>query len=292
MLANTDYKESVRLGHDGYPFTLDVTITSGENTTAPYLDTNLEECKATRELSICGTYRGSGGQNKEEFLECFKGDVEAERLYEIWSTFHLNGMNPGTTAQQEVIDEYRKVHAEEHKSYENACKILEKYNILEDRGYKYGSAWLTKTLPKGLVEEVIGLVEVLEKRYGEQEMTDIVSLCENVEIESTPRGHGECGESLWTVTLTYNGEVSDDIKYSMGSALKGKPDVKDVVFNIVSDASYGEYETFEEFCDNLGYDSDSRKAESIYNACKGTVSMIERLFGDDLEKFQEAAQDY
>jgi len=94
VLANTDYKESVRLGHDGYPFTLDVTITSGENTTAPYLDTNLEECKTSREISICGTYRGSGGQNKEEFLECFKGDVEAERLYEIWSTFLFEWNEP------------------------------------------------------------------------------------------------------------------------------------------------------------------------------------------------------
>lgn len=47
------------------------------------------------------------------------------------------------------------------------------------------------------------------------------------------------------------------------------PDLKDVEFALVSDAEcYESSSDFEDFCVNLGYDSNSRKAEKIYNACK------------------------
>jgi hypothetical protein len=46
-------------------------------------------------------------------------------------------------------------------------------------------------------------------------------------------------------------------------------------------------EDFEDFCDNFGYDIDSRKAEKTYHAVVKEWKAVERLFGDILEELQE-----
>lgn len=45
--------------------------------------------------------------------------------------------------------------------------------------------------------------------------------------------------------------------------------------------------TFENFCSEYGYDSDSRKAEKIYTACCREYAGVVRVFGDVLEQLQE-----
>lgn len=45
--------------------------------------------------------------------------------------------------------------------------------------------------------------------------------------------------------------------------------------------------TFEDFCADFGYDSDSRKAEKIYDACCREYAGVVRVFGDVLEQLQE-----
>ena len=46
----------------------------------------------------------------------------------------------------------------------------------------------------------------------------------------------------------------------------------------VSDALSGLY-SFDEFCGEFGYDTDSRKAEKIYKACKRAYAKFERVSG-------------
>ena len=46
-------------------------------------------------------------------------------------------------------------------------------------------------------------------------------------------------------------------------------------------------ETFEDFCGNFGYDSDSRKALATYLAVQEEWRQVQRVFGDVLEKLQE-----
>jgi len=49
-------------------------------------------------------------------------------------------------------------------------------------------------------------------------------------------------------------------------------------------------DSFEDWCASLGYDSDSRTAERIYNACLEQDRMIRRLFThDEIEALQEIA---
>ena len=46
--------------------------------------------------------------------------------------------------------------------------------------------------------------------------------------------------------------------------------------------------TFEEFCSEFGYDTDSRKAEKIYNACVKEFTALQTLYNDEeIEEMQE-----
>lgn len=42
---------------------------------------------------------------------------------------------------------------------------------------------------------------------------------------------------------------------------------------------------FEDFCAEMGYDSDSRSAEAIWKACAKVETSLKRLLGDDYETF-------
>jgi len=57
-----------------------------------------------------------------------------------------------------------------------------------------------------------------------------------------------------------------------------RPTFPDILDSLRSDAECA-YPTFEEFADNLGYDSDSRSAEKIYLACCEIERKLRRLVG-------------
>jgi hypothetical protein len=55
----------------------------------------------------------------------------------------------------------------------------------------------------------------------------------------------------------------------------------------------GAKESFEGFCDNFGYNNDSRNAEKIYKACQKSLKKIERVFDCDLyELINEIQETY
>jgi hypothetical protein len=58
------------------------------------------------------------------------------------------------------------------------------------------------------------------------------------------------------------------------------PTLVEVVHCLFLDASCVESATFEDFCSDMGYDTDSRKAEGIYRACQNTRAALVRLFGE------------
>ena len=84
-------------------------------------------------------------------------------------------------------------------------------------------------------------------------------------------------------TLRYKGrQYSFD--YWCGVGIEREPDAETCLDSLLSDAQSGEL-SFEDFCGELGYDQDSRKAERIHNAChKASVSM-QRLLGEDFLTF-------
>jgi hypothetical protein len=69
--------------------------------------------------------------------------------------------------------------------------------------------------------------------------------------------------------------------FSQGYGHNGAtPTVDSVLDCLGSDASAAD-ESFEDFCSNFGYDTDSRKAEKTYNACKRSGDKLRRFLGED-----------
>lgn len=95
----------------------------------------------------------------------------------------------------------------------------------------------------------------------------------------------------WAVTL-HHGKKSLTTKYHAGTGhAMARPAVAAVLASLVSDADAGS-ESFEDFCSNLGYDPDSRKAEKIWKACKQIAPKIKKFLGSDYRAVAEAAAEY
>lgn len=87
------------------------------------------------------------------------------------------------------------------------------------------------------------------------------------------------------------------IKSSMAAKIakyeKAQPDIKNVVYGLLMDAGVIDYSSFEEWADDYGYDVDSRKAESTYQACLKIGLALRSGLGDEgLRQLEEAFQDY
>ena len=95
----------------------------------------------------------------------------------------------------------------------------------------------------------------------------------------------EGGETEWMKTARhwriqlYNQTTTIYCEYSMGAGNTGEPDICDVVDSLRSDSSVANLQTFEKWADEFGYDSDSRKAEKLYFACKRIADDMLRLLG-------------
>jgi hypothetical protein len=127
------------------------------------LDTDLQPIERYWELSICGgIWNATGsdyatcGQCIDTIAELYPKRAKVQEISAIWRRWHLNDMNAGTRVQnaavaahlallgkydQEAVQSFRRDH------YNNCCELLKSLDLYEDRGYKYGHAWLTEPLP-------------------------------------------------------------------------------------------------------------------------------------------------
>ena len=72
---------------------------------------------------------------------------------------------------------------------------------------------------------------------------------------------------------------------------KPKPlNIDDVLYSLVLDTQLSR-ETFDDFCDDLGYSNDSIKANDIYKACQKNGKKL-RTFIKDLDRAIDLFQDY
>lgn len=71
------------------------------------------------------------------------------------------------------------------------------------------------------------------------------------------------------------------------------PEPRDVIYSLVMDSSVLDAGGFENWAAECGYDTDSRKAESIYAACLDLALKMRAALGDEgIRKLQEVFQDY
>ena len=109
-----------------------------------------------------------------------------------------------------------------------------------------------------------------------------------------PREKGGKGweYNLYSVTLTNTADARRKpfvTEYRMGIGCKGGPKLAEVLGCLQSDASdiHAGY-TFEEWADNLGYNSDSIRDRDVYIACQKTHSALKMLFGiEGFEAFMD-----
>lgn len=100
------------------------------------------------------------------------------------------------------------------------------------------------------------------------------------------------GSTHWQILLKRGGKEMT-VYYSMGPAHTGTPNYIDVFNSLLTDTSNIEGADFEEWAENLGWDSDSRKAERAFKACQETLLNLRQLFGEsELEDLREIFADY
>lgn len=71
----------------------------------------------------------------------------------------------------------------------------------------------------------------------------------------------------------FHGSIHD---YNNGKTYYNKKEFPFILYCFLSDAHSG-YLTFDNFCSEFGYDTDSRKAEKIYKACERSMEKIYKL---------------
>jgi hypothetical protein len=93
------------------------------------------------------------------------------------------------------------------------------------------------------------------------------------------------GGTAWTVTLRL-GRRRLTVPFFTGGAIKC-PTAADVLACLTSDARVAE-QTFEEFCGDFGYDTDSRKAEATYKACCRIAPRVRRFLDEHFDAVANA----
>jgi hypothetical protein len=108
---------------------------------------------------------------------------------------------------------------------------------------------------------------------------DSVMVGENPNFDADPKWQGY----HYKVTLKYK-KKQMTIYFSMGIGLDHEPKAEEVLDCLSSDSSSVENNNFEDWCRDLGYDTNSRKAEKIYKICQKQAEKLEKFLGKELYK--------
>lgn len=98
------------------------------------------------------------------------------------------------------------------------------------------------------------------------------------------------GMAGYKVTLKRSGSESNlsavmTVDFNMGADHRKGPEAIDVLDCLLTDASVLDYDDFEEWASEYGYDTDSRKAEAIYKKCLDQTVRLKIFLGGDFEDF-------
>lgn len=95
-------------------------------------------------------------------------------------------------------------------------------------------------------------------------------------------------------TIIETGKIPNpNSSMGFGSVPLDKPALRDVIASLLMDSEAIDSGGFEEWASDLGYDTDSRKAEAIYRACVDTGLKMRLMFGDAaVTELRELFQDY
>ena len=93
----------------------------------------------------------------------------------------------------------------------------------------------------------------------------------------------EC-RSVYRITLRRKGHGSYTFNFGQSIANSGQ---EPTPYNVLACLTKYDVGTFENFCSEFGYDTDSIKATKIYKAVVNEYKNVQRLFGDVIEQLAE-----
>jgi hypothetical protein len=255
-------------------------------------------------LSISGTvWNKSGtdaiscGQVVDEIRDRFKDSPNIVRLCQIWDLYHLNDMRAGSPRQMAFLKSIDpdKTPKRVTDYYTLASKALadaglnpDQEYIHEGQPYKYGKAWLMEEIPGEVLAELRSIVSALEstapqvKNLAERNGISI----ECLPVHSNPNMEDSSWANNWSVRLAMKGKTLSAF-FSMGKAHVDKsgkprnPTAIGVLGGLGTDARLAE-ESFYDFCDNLGLDSDSTETRRMYDQMRENGTELRKFLGDDL----------
>jgi hypothetical protein len=110
----------------------------------------------------------------------------------------------------------------------------------------------------------------------------------NVNPNGLPDDWEDPHAHAYLVTLRRKGRRLT-VPFYTGSAWDHDPEAHDVLECLCSDAMSVDQD-FENWCADLGFDSDSRKDERTYKACVKIAEKLRRFLGEDFEMFCRAGE--
>lgn len=83
-----------------------------------------------------------GGQCLDDIAPHMKGNRTYAEVLDLWRKYHLNDMHAGSERQEACV----KANPN-RRNYKSDCAWLERWGLLWDEDYKYGTAWLYREIP-------------------------------------------------------------------------------------------------------------------------------------------------
>jgi len=127
--------------------------------------------------------------------------------------------------------------------------------------------------------------------------TDYSAGLAHVPAYNVRENHAGIGKS-GGLNLIGDAAVTYEIEHGRTSTVHGRgapilPDAESVIHSLVMDSDVLEYGSFEDWAGSIGYDPDSRSAESTYRTCLEIALKLRNALGDDgLSRLREACQDF
>lgn len=98
-------------------------------------------------------------------------------------------------------------------------------------------------------------------------------------------GDWDVDHRVWDVRLRLDGREMA-VTYRTGLALDNTPTAADVLETLIQDSNgYDNADGFEDWADNYGYDTDSRRAERLYRAVESQRNDLAFLLADRYDEF-------
>lgn len=129
-------------------------------------------------LSLTGDCPNSSGQCDSSIREIASDVPEIQEICDIWDRWHLNDMKAGTSKQMEALKGLEGEH-----THEKVVAFLKGKHLYTDRGYAYGSAWLSEPVPARVIKRVKELLTAINgKRFGAApDISDAPEIDENAD---------------------------------------------------------------------------------------------------------------